>query len=61
MMLSFKAMVTTSKPQLNVDKHDPDVMFHILMVLSRDQLTRMLGLPGLKATPVTQWLLRKLN
>jgi hypothetical protein len=57
-MLSFKAMVKTGEQQLRVDNIDPDVMSHILMVLSREQLTRMLGLSGLKATPITQSLLK---
>ena len=57
-MLSFKAMVLTGEPQLRVDKHDPEVMSHILMVLSQEQLTRMLGLSGLKATHVTRLLLK---
>ena len=41
-----------------VDRHDPEVMSHILMVLSKEQLTRMLGLSGLKATPDTGSLLK---
>jgi len=47
---------------LRVDTHDPEVMSHILMVVSQEQLTRMLGLSGLKATHVTMhltWLLLK--
>ena len=43
---------------LRVDRHDPEVMSHILMVLSQEQLTRMLGLSGLKATHVTKLLLK---
>ena len=57
-MLSFKAMVKTGEPQLNVDTHDPELMSHILMVLSREQLMRMLGLSGLKATHLTSDLLK---
>ena len=41
-----------------VDTHDPEVMSHILMVASLEQLTRMLGLSGLKATPITKLLLK---
>ena len=44
--------------QVDVDKHDPEVMSHILMVSSQEQLTRMFGLSGLKATPVTKSLLK---
>ena len=43
---------------LRVDKHDPEVMSHVLMVLSEEPLTRMLGLSGLKATHLTQLLLK---
>ena len=43
---------------LRVDTHDPDVMSHILMVLSEEPLTRMLGLSGLKATQLTTPLLK---
>ena len=39
-------------------ERDPKVRSHILMVLSLEQLTRMLGLSGLKATHVTQLLLK---
>ena len=38
---------------LRVDKHDPEVMSHVLMVLSSEPLTTMLGLSGLKATQYT--------
>ena len=44
--------------QLRVDKIDPDVMSHILMVLFEEPLTRMLGLSGLKATQLTAFLLK---
>ena len=43
---------------LRVDKHDPEVMSHVLMVLSSEPLTTMLGLSGLKATHLTQSLLK---
>ena len=43
---------------LRVDRHDPEVMSHILMVLSLEPLTRMLGLSGLKATQLTPRLLK---
>ena len=43
---------------LRVDKHDPEVMSHVLMVLSEEPPTRMLGLSGLKATHLTQLLLK---
>ena len=45
-------------PGVRVDKHDPEVMSHILMVLSKEPLTRMLGLSGLKTTHVTPYLLK---
>ena len=38
---------------VRVDKHDPEVMSHVLMVLSEEPLTRMLGLSGVKATHLT--------
>ena len=41
--------------------HDPEVMSHILMVSSREQLTRMLGLSGFKATQFTWNLLNAPN
>ena len=44
--------------QVTVDTHDPEVRPHILMVASEEQLTRMLGLSGLKATQFTKWLLK---
>jgi hypothetical protein len=44
--------------QLRVDNIDPEVMSHILMVLSEEQLTRILGLSGLKATQFTPRLLK---
>ena len=50
--------VTTREWPLRVDKHDPEVMSHVLMVLSEEPLTRMLGLSGLKATHITQSLLK---
>ena len=40
-----------------VDKHDPDSMSQILMVLSSEQLARMLGFWGSNATQRTQLLL----
>ena len=43
---------------LRVDKHDPEVMSHVLMVLSSEPLTTMLGLSGLKATQFTRYLLK---
>ena len=43
---------------LRVDKIDPEAMSHILMVLSQEPLTRMLGLSGLKATHLTPLLLK---
>ena len=43
---------------LTVDTHDPEVRSHILMVLSQEPLTRMLGLSGLKATHLTEPLLK---
>ena len=43
---------------LRVDNIDPAVMSHILMVLSREPLTRMLGLSGLKAKQFTRSLLK---
>ena len=43
---------------LRVDKHDPEVMFHVLMVSSSEALTTILGLSGLKATQFTQSLLK---
>ena len=42
--------------QLRVDKHDPEVMSHILMVWSQEQLTRMFGFLGSKTTPLTKRL-----
>ena len=45
-------------PTFRVDKHDPEVMSHVLMVLSSEPLTRILGLSGLKATQFTQTLLK---
>ena len=51
-------MVGTYLCPLTVDTHDPEVMSHILMVLSWEQLTMMLGLFGLKATQVTPSLLK---
>ena len=43
---------------LRVDKHDPEVMSHVLMVLSSEPLTTMLGLSGLKETQFTPSLLK---
>ena len=45
-------------PPLRVDKHDPEVMSHVLMVLSSEALTTILGLSGLKATQFTLLLLK---
>ena len=42
---------------LRVDRHDPEVMSHILMVLSSEQLARMLGFWGSKTTQFTELLL----
>jgi len=47
-------------PTFRVDKHDPEVMSHVLMVLSSEALTTILGLSGLKATLCT-WSLLKHN
>ena len=44
--------------QVTVDTHDPEVRPHILMVASEEQLTRMLGLSGLKAKHLTEPLLK---
>ena len=43
---------------LRVDKHDPEVMSHVLMVSSLEPLTTILGLSGLKATQFTAYLLK---
>ena len=51
-----KLMLSTVDLQLStfrVDKHDPEVMSHVLMVLSSEPLTTMLGLSGLKTTHLT--------
>ena len=40
-------------PTFRVDKHDPEVMSHVLMVVSSEALTTILGLSGLKATQFT--------
>ena len=50
--------LTGSVCPLRVDKHDPEVMSHVLMVLSSEALTTILGLSGLKATQFTQRLLK---
>ena len=42
---------------VRVDKHDPDSMSQILMVLSSEQLARMLGFLGSNATQRTSSLL----
>ena len=55
---SKQTPVTRSVWPVRVDKRDPEVMSHVLMVLSEEQLTRMLGLSGLKATHLTQLLLK---
>ena len=47
--------------QVTVDTHDPEVRPHILMVASEEQLTRMLGLSGLKAKHLTEPLLNDLR
>ena len=41
-------MLKTGEPQLRVDKHDPDVISHILMVLSTEQLAKMLCFSGVE-------------
>ena len=43
---------------VRVDKHDPEVMSHVLMVASSEPLTTILKLSGLKATQFTQKLLK---
>ena len=43
---------------LRVDKHDPEVMSHVLMVASSEPLTTILKLSGLKATHLTESLLK---
>ena len=48
----------TTPSTFRVDKHDPEVMSHVLMVSSEEPLKRMLGLSGLKATHLTQSLLK---
>ena len=48
-----KWTLETSPSTLRADKHDPEVMSHVLMVLSSEPLTTMLGLSGLKATQFT--------
>ena len=45
-------------PTFRVDKHDPEVMSHVLMVRSLEPLTTILGLSGLKATQFTAKLLK---
>ena len=47
-----------SECPLRVDKHDPEVMSHVLMVVSEEELARILGLSGLKETQVTTELLK---
>ena len=49
--------VRVHRPAPLVDRHDPEVMSHILMVLSAEQLARMLGFWGSKATQNTHLLL----
>ena len=44
---------------LRVDKHDPEAMSHILMVLSKEPLNRIFGFLGSKATQITSWLLKQ--
>ena len=53
------SMISTwvTGPLCPVNKHAPDSMFQILMILSSEQLTRMLGFWGSKATQRTQPLL----
>ena len=53
-----KSRLETLPSTLRVDNIDPEAMSHILMVLSSEPLTRMLGLSGLKATHLTQPLLK---
>ena len=43
---------------VRVDKHDPEVMSHVLMVSSAEPLTTILGVSGLKATQFTAYLLK---
>ena len=45
-------------PTFRVDKHDPELMSHVMMVLSLEPLTTMLGLSGLKTTHFTHSLLK---
>ena len=49
---------TSRSCPLRVDKHDPEVMSHVLMVVSMEPLTTILGLSGLKETQVTKELLK---
>ena len=51
-MFPLEHPAATMSP-FRVDKHDPEVMSHVLMVLSLEPLTTILGLSGLKATQVT--------
>ena len=53
-----KSRLVTLPPTSRVDKHDPEGMFHILMVSSVEPLTRMFGSSGLKATQFTPDLLK---
>ena len=48
-----KLMLETAPSTVRVDKHDPEVMSHVLMVVSSEALTTILGLSGLKATQFT--------
>ena len=50
--------MTSRSCPLNVERHDPEVMSHVLIVRSVEPLTRMLGLSGLKATQFTPYLLK---
>ena len=50
--------LTALECTVRVDMHDPEVMSHILMVSSSEQLMRMLELSGLKATQFTSKLLK---
>ena len=50
----WEASTGTCQSTLRVDRHDPEVISHILMVLSSEQLARMLGFWGSKATQFTE-------
>ena len=54
-------LLVRSMPPPRVDNHDPDSMSQILMVLSSEQLARMLDFWGSKATQRTQLLLANIE